>query len=292
MNIAVRRRPPLAVYAFHLIQEKIRPHRWRRNLARLIAITRPSYPSATPPAELGALDREGFAMLDGLVDATWVAHVRGLLEKRLCRDRWRKELGEFHCDAIPPQTHVADINDVIDIPEVLAIANHPRVLGTVGRYLGCMPTIDSIKAWWSLPGHDEAENEQFYHRDNDSIRFLKLFIYLSDVDDESGPHIYVRGSHGSDGCYGLRRYSDEEAVREFGADKVHTFTGPAGTVFLEDTYGLHKGQLPTGRRRLLLQVRYSVLPSIFMSRTRTGLVGDIVKAEGYSRYANRLMIDS
>lgn len=234
-------------------------------------------------ADLAALEAQGFAMLDGLVDRSWVEELRAKLEQRQCRDRWRRELGHFGHNAIPPQTHVADIDDIVDIPEVLRVANHPRVIGAVSSYFGCMPTIDSIKAWWSLPGHDDAENEQFFHRDNDSIRFLKLFIYLSDVDEDCGPHVFVRGSHAQDGCLDRRRFQDEEIENEFGANRVHRFTGAAGTVFLEDTYGLHKGALPTGRKRLLLQVRYTMIPSIFMSRSRRSVRRD------YDDYVNRLV---
>ena len=144
-------------------------------------------------------------------------------------------------------------------------------------------------AWWSVPGHDKAENEQFFHRDNDSIRFLKLFVYLLDVEQDCGPHIYVRGSHTQDGCYERRRHLDDEVERIFGSERIHTFMGPAGTAFIEDTFGLHKGSLPTEKRRLLLQIRYSTIPSVFMSRTalkdtRTG-------ANNYfDRYTNRLIL--
>lgn len=282
-----RRRAPLSIYAFHMLQERIRPHRWRQSLAALIAKTRPSAQAAAQPGDLAHLQRDGFAMLDGLIDADWVARVRASLETRLCQDRWRRELGMFRHDAMPAESHVADIDDVVDIPEVLALANHPRVLGVVGAYLGCQPTIDSIMAWWSLPGHDQAENEQFFHRDNDSIRFLKLFIYLSDVGPDCGPHVYVRGSHAQDGCYERRRHQDDEVERTFGADKVHTFMGPAGTVFIEDTYGLHKGALPTGQRRLLLQIRYSVVSSVFMSRKTSSKATNEVETRHYSRYVNR-----
>jgi hypothetical protein len=36
--------------------------------------------------------------------------------------------------------------------------------------------------------------------------------------------------------------------------------GRSGDAFLEDTFGLHKGQPPLTQRRLLFQVEYSVNP--------------------------------
>lgn len=286
-SYVTRRRAPLYIHAFHEVQQRIRPSRWRRRLAAWVAATRPRPNRTGEASDVAALDADGFAMLDGLVDRAWVEELRATLEQRQCRDRWRPELGRFGHNAIPAQTHVADIDDIIDIPEVLEIANHPRVIGAVSSYFGCMPTIDSIKAWWSLPGHDEAENEQYFHRDNDSIRFLKLFIYLTDVEEDCGPHTFVRHTHDRDGCLERRRYQDEEVEAAFGAESVHRFTGAAGTAFLEDTYGLHKGQLPTGRRRLLLQVRYSVVPSIFMSRKRWRLRDVSMIPKYLDKYINR-----
>lgn len=288
-RIATRRRAPLWIYAFHMLQERIRPYRWRQSLAALIAKTRPNAKVPAKWDELVDLRRDGFVMLEGLIDVDWVDRVRTSLETRLCRDRWRRELGMFKQDSTPHKTHVADIDDVVDIPEVLALANHPLILGVAGAYLGCQPTIDSIMAWWSLPGHLQAENEQFFHRDNDSIRFLKLFIYLSDVGSDCGPHVFVRGSHAHDGCYERRRYQDAEVESTFGANSIHTFLGVAGTVFMEDTYGLHKGALPTGQRRLLLQIRYSTIPSIFMSRAALKSI-KTEEINGFDKYSNRLIL--
>lgn len=39
-----------------------------------------------------------------------------------------------------------------------------------------------------------------------------------------------------------------------------TLTGSKGSSFIEDTYGIHKGQLPLEGKRLLLQIQYSYLP--------------------------------
>jgi hypothetical protein len=283
MSYVTRRRAPLYIHALHQVQQRIRRSKWRRRLAAWIAATRPRANHQGEIDDVVALNTDGFTILADLVDHAWVERVRAALEQRQCLDRWRPELGYFVHNEIPPQTHVADINDIIDIPEVLEVANHPRVIGSVSSYFGCMPTIDSIKAWWSLPGHDHAENEQCYHRDNDSIRFLKLFIYLTDVDKDCGPHVFVRHTHNRDGCLERRRYRDEEVETEFGVENIRHFTGPAGTAFLEDTYGVHKGQLPVHGKRLLLQIRYTVVPSIFMSRRRRA------QPETFASYTNRLI---
>jgi hypothetical protein len=134
----------------------------------------------------------------------------------------------------------------------------------VTDYFGCTPYLDSIQAWWSISGHDEPEEAERFHRDNDSIRFLKFFLYLTDVSAENGPHVYAAGSHRSSRLIERRRLSDQEVHDAFGAD-ILSMTGSSGDAFLEDTFGIHKGQLPRSGRRLLVQFRYSVTETIFRS---------------------------
>jgi len=106
---------------------------------------------------------------------------------------------------------------------------------------------------------DESEkykNAQYFHWDNDFSKFFKLYIYLTDVDENSGPHVYITGTHKQKFpehslC---RLYSDESIYNKY---KIHKkFTGQAGSMFLVDSYGLHKGESPTEKSRLMLNVHY------------------------------------
>jgi hypothetical protein len=74
-----------------------------------------------------------------------------------------------------------------------------------------------------------------------------------------------QGSHREPRLLERRRYKDEEVVAEFGESRILEIQGKAGDAFIEDTFGLHKGQLPRTGHRLLAQFRYSVTPTIFRS---------------------------
>lgn len=109
-----------------------------------------------------------------------------------------------------------------------------------------------------------------------------MFIHLTDVDDGSGPHTYMEGSHDIDTINRIRqdwpdgadkfdawyfcqlRKSDDEVIRAFGRPPV-TLTAPAGSRFVVDTRGIHKGQLPKESDRLICQVLYGVSPRIVRS---------------------------
>lgn len=140
----------------------------------------------------------------------------------------------------------------------MSLANHPEILRVAEGFLGVKPTISYMSAWWSFATNDEALQAENFHRDVDGITFLKFFCFLTDVDEQNGPHVYVPSSANSPKCKdSIRRYSDQEIIDEFGSNSIKEITGPAGTVFMEDTFGLHKGKKLKSGRRLLFQVIYS-----------------------------------
>ena len=134
------------------------------------------------------------------------------------------------------------------------------------RYLNTHPTIGGVDVWWSArygnePGSDAA---QLFHFDFDAPpAWIKLFVYVTDVGPDNGPHIYVKGSHKPGlrqarnfRARGYERISDEEIVAAFGPDAMIQITGKRGTVFMADTRGFHKGKMPTSDHRLLAQLIY------------------------------------
>ncbi|TXH04023.1 MAG: hypothetical protein E6R07_08750 [Nevskiaceae bacterium] len=280
-----RKRAPLWVHIFHRIQERIRRPKVRAALNRAICAFLPRQLTRLNEGQkrmLQSLRQDGYCLLPSVVSTSWIHNITAQIVNMPCIDPWRKQAGTFHLDHAPNETHVAQILDIVKIPAVYGLANHPEILDVVGHYLGCEPTIDSIQAWWSLPGHESPEEAENFHRDNDSIRFVKLFLYLTDVDNASGPHAFVRGSHKTNELLARSRHDDAQVLKTVGAERIVRFTGPRGLAFLEDTYGLHKGQLPLTGRRLLLQVRYSTLPTVFLSNG-----GVQQKDYPWKNYANR-----
>jgi hypothetical protein len=245
------------------VQERVGNPSGRERLNR--AITR-FLPAALPTRPehgeaLESLRREGFAFLNPLLTSQEISDLRNELQQRACYDPWAVERGEFPVTEAPAETNNARIKGVEQIAVVRRIANDPFVLRVVSGYLRCRPTIDDVVAWWSLPGRPAPKEEQFFHRDRDAVKFVKLFIYLTDVEEGEGAHVYIPGSQKSGMLLERRRrYEDSEVFANFeGSPKV--MAGPRGTTFLEDTFGLHKGAVPATKPRLLLQVRYTSYPS-------------------------------
>ena len=91
------------------------------------------------------------------------------------------------------------MKDVIGAPYILELANAPEMLAIASEHLGCLPTLYSLNAWWSFPGHEvEEKMTQGFHRDEDDFKNCVLFLYLTDTDERSGAHEYIRGTHSQD----------------------------------------------------------------------------------------------
>jgi hypothetical protein len=190
------------------------------------------------------------------------ASMRAWFEQHPVHDHYGGTAGDFLPHEASERTHVGTFRDLVTLqaPHALAIANDPRVLDLVGTALGAKPIISLMSAWWSIPHPGEAREAELFHRDVDDWRFVKLFVYLTDVDEESGPHAYVPGSHRSSKLREIRRYTDSEVEAAYPGG-VMTITGRAGDAFLENTQGLHRGVPPKSRLRLLFQVIYSLSKS-------------------------------
>ena len=130
------------------------------------------------------------------------------------------------------------------------------ILRLAQDYLGAAPLQNLVAGRWSAPGGGSASAAaQLFHFDLDRPRFLKLFVYLTDVDSDTGPHAFVRGTHRDlPAAFRVdRRYSDDEVELAF-PGKVVRLPGPRGTVFLADTRGLHKGEPVIRGHRLVFQL--------------------------------------
>ncbi|MBM84760.1 MAG: hypothetical protein CMM47_01895 [Rhodospirillaceae bacterium] len=273
--------------------------------------------------DMTALNDDGLCRLGPLLSASQISEVLAKVKHSELKDQWEIVPGMFQHVDIPSEVHVATylMPTILTVPHLVEIANHPDVLARVTRYLGAPPTIQTYEMWWSLAGREKAMGPQLFHEDRHCYKFLKLFVYLTDVDMNAGPHVYVRGSastilrerrleamkklsaaagHAAQEMLSTVRISDRDISLFFGDERIETVTGKAGDSFLADTAGFHKGLLPTQQDRLVFQVLYTLLPTIrdeVRTRTIPGFTARLMKShsdpaiEKTIRYANRLIVN-
>jgi hypothetical protein len=137
------------------------------------------------------------------------------------------------------------------------------VLNLAALYLGCSPIYQGSRFWWTRPGEiaDPTETGSRFHYDLYDYRAVVFLFYLTDVDQHTGPHVCVRGSHRlrswSEQIHPRRHRSDDEIIRSYGAARIVTICGPAGMVIAEDPFCFHKVMLPIKGERLAAQLLYT-----------------------------------
>jgi len=234
---------------------------------------------------LQELDHNGYAPLPALLSVDQIADIRSFFRSRLLAPR--SGIGAaFTIDQVPQDMRMADysLKDIIDAPHILELANHPSLLQLAARYIGCKPTISALGLRWSFPNAAAGNDVQAFHRDSDDWRYMKVLVYLTDVDDEAGPHVYVKGTHRTRAPMRLQLYKDAEIRQRYGDDQLIVATGAAGFGFAVDTSGIHKGAVPTRKPRLMLQIQYSLLPAFSYHYTPQPYRGSLV----LDSYINRL----
>ncbi|RWK56753.1 hypothetical protein [Mesorhizobium sp.] len=159
---------------------------------------------------------------------------------------------------------------ILNCNAAITVQRDPLLLDIAAHYLGSQAKLITTRVWWSFPTSSVSDAEKNlaslgkYHFDLDDWRMLKFFFYLNPVDAETGPHVYVRGSHNRRTLKHqltlLVGHPAEEVLNVYGAQSPITLTGEAGLGFVEDPFGFHMGTVPTHKPRLMMEVGFGVSP--------------------------------
>lgn len=254
-------------------------------LARIVGMVRPARRVERASGVLGDLDftgiaaivRElrsnGFKLFPAQLDEGVVDSLVQFALREPCVPRARDDDGTGGARSptpfprSAPQAVVYDFSPhlLVNNPDVQHLMADPSLAAIAQAYIGANPVLDEVNMWWTTSAVKRPDSgaAQLFHFDMDRIRWLKVFVYLTDVTVMNGPHCFVAGSHSTGAIpavlldKGYARLTDEEVGAVFGADKIKSFTGPKGTILLEDTRGLHKGTPASIGDRLMLEFEFS-----------------------------------
>jgi phytanoyl-CoA dioxygenase PhyH len=148
-----------------------------------------------------------------------------------------------------------------------ALCSSRRMLDIANSYLGLWSKLEYVDLWYSVPQPEEADrvSSQRWHRDFNDRRLVKAFLYLVDVDEDTGPFQYMPGSapggpHGDAWPWrplGENYPPESELESRIGRDGARVFTGPKGTLLFCNTAGFHRGGFATAKPRVLATATYS-----------------------------------
>jgi len=254
------------------------------SLARILSLLHPPYRFAGSAGVLGKLGDADLARIQAQLESDGYCVFEGCLPAEFCERILQRSLqaeclvlgdematipeklrARYERGAAKAPKYLLTEDDTTDIPEVQALLCDESLLQVAQNYLGAKPIFTGLSLWWSPPVKDQpdAEAAQQFHFDLERIRWLRYFIYLTDVDAGSGPHCFIRGSHRSGGIpaevlkEGYARQDDERILQIYGAEAYREFRGRRGTIVAEDSRGFHKGLLPRRADRLLLAFELS-----------------------------------
>lgn len=322
----------LQAYALRAIRESLPIDAWDRFAELIVKDRRRRQQHLAKPAPdrswfggLEQLHRDGYVKLPAVFSAEQAAEVRRYLEGNpvhkgpdvFAFDGQPKPLAEAR-QAFPMAGYRSD--QVIRAPHLVDLFNDPRLIDLLEAYLGCVPTLYSMNAWWSFPANrPELVYSQYFHRDIDDWRFVTLFLFLTDVDEASGPHQVIAGSHTPDGLTQLLSRAKAQGQDLMGFNLEQSFSKPmgeelsqacerildeavvnvcgaAGTMHLVNTTALHRGLMPLKSPRLVAWARYGLGPTVNSSNRQHGplakcLVPTCLVDSPRNRFINRLLFD-
>lgn len=133
-------------------------------------------------------------------------------------------------------------------------------LQIANAYYGMYTRLRYYNVWHTLRTQSEARESQLWHYDREDHYILKVFVYLSDIDDGAGPFTYAPGSHRKGRIKtepeyaienGVRRTSDAQMAAVVPEERWIKCLGSKGTIIFADTRGYHKGGLARQSDRLM-----------------------------------------
>ena len=200
---------------------------------------------------------------------TFVERVEAEREKRLAKEAKKgRKKGLGKGDYIM-RLLGKEVPTLADDDPWLRIGIDDRVLDVVNSYFGLWSKLTYVDLWYTPPAAPGVErvSSQRWHRDYNDDRLVKVFIYLTDIDEDTGPLEYVAGS-ALGGEYGNEwpwkpvsndLYPPKEEFDRRIPESAHlSLTAPEGSMIFCNTSGFHRGGYATGDRpRVMAVYNYS-----------------------------------
>lgn len=251
----ILRRHPAVHRSYGILREalELMPLRWRYRRRR-------AWPLRAETGEiLAGLRRDGIVVLPEFIPVDAVTEMRDVVDRAIDERRYRYGGG------IGFETPPADITrigrlNVLDATlhsrHFVAYALNELFVDVVNAYVGMHCVVSGIVAYRTQPIPDAPRGAFLWHYDN-TPRQVKAICYLTEVDEDDGPLVFVKGTHR------LRPVAptfDETRIdeAEVPADGRVVCVGKPGTVVLIDSSGIHRATPNVRRHRDVVSAIYDV----------------------------------
>jgi len=244
----------------------IRYYRWRNSNPSVPTEAKTIFSGLASEALVASIRQDGLAT--GLkVPSGLVAEIRRYCASQPAHTAIDKT---YHIDFEPVDAPVEGLRTFRYISPhnqceaVRKLAFDPLLVDVAARYFGVNPVMYDTEIYWSFPslqGRQRKNSEPVaepFHFESGDFMSIVVFIYLTNVDEQCGPHVMIKGTHKHKTLRQLlvNHLSFEKAIARYG-DRVEAALGPSGTGFIEDLSGYHQ-RSPGFKPRLILGIHYMI----------------------------------
>jgi len=185
------------------------------------------------------LDSKGIIVLPDIIAHDQLISMQRAFAARLKRMRWNNHDGYRKTEPFRLM-----LEDVLMLDQgFVDLALHPLIKQILTRLMGTRYALTEAKGWKSVP---TKRNFHGWHGDSwydqaiatEVHREIKVAMYLTDV--RSGAFNYIMGSNQKVHPFDVKRREEKDLP----LSQIKQVTGPAGTVFMFDSSGIHRQAHP------------------------------------------------
>ena len=211
------------------------------------------YDATKHQAIINEIQENGYCVCKNAIDRKLIEALRKDMDSTI-RDRSKLKARSEYGSAVN--------NPLYTVPLCFDIGTLDFLDEIATSYLECKTAIGTTNLRKSYVTSLPERDTLLFHCDRNSIKFLKFFFYLNNVDIDGGPFTYVQGSHTEkfrkwDNKY---RWTHKEINKQYGGKRIHYLTAEAGDLIVANTTGFHKGSVPRKTNRMMFTVNYVIHP--------------------------------
>ena len=155
------------------------------------------------------------------------------------------------------------ITELFNRDQIINIISDSNMLRIIQEYFGTEPYFCQSDIWWDRNMGDEARDSQTYHYDGEDPIMIKVFFYLTNVNNNDGPFTFIGKSNkffkklSLIYHHGIHGVPDSDIPSHL-VSNIKKFIGKSGDIIFADVNGYHKGTVvsPKSQGRILLTLTF------------------------------------
>ena len=197
------------------------------------------------------INLNGFVVLDNCIKKNTINNIKKKIDKLISSETGITKTGN--------QIKIKE--PLLSVPEIYEILKKPIFHHLAKKFFNSEKVrITSLNLRKSMVSTNQANGTELYHTDRTSLKPLKIFCYLNDVDIDGGPTVIIKNSSNllnrPLASFFNYRLSDKTINSYYKKKDIIYLTSNSGTVQIANTSCIHKGLQPEKNDRYMLTINF------------------------------------